>query len=139
MRVTGHFGPKPSRPLDTSAPSHLGPKPSRPHLKINSRTPRPLVTSAPSHLGPIALVISAPDRQIVKIFHIFALFCSLYYFSPFLKLYPSQVQASTMKFRAQYPPILAQKVVDTFAKSRLSLVRITKLGCFIVIIIMYKV
>ena len=38
--VTGHFGPKPSRPLDTSAPSHLGPKPSRPHLKINSWTLR---------------------------------------------------------------------------------------------------
>ena len=58
--VTGHFGPKPSRPLDTSAPSHLGPKPSRPHLKINSWTLRPLVISAPSHLGPTALVTSAP-------------------------------------------------------------------------------
>ena len=39
--VTGHFGPKPSRPLDTSALSHLGPKPSRPHLEKN-----------PGHLGP---------------------------------------------------------------------------------------
>ena len=58
--VTGHFGPKPSRPLDTSAPSHLGPKPSRPHLKINSWTFRPLVISAPSHLGPTALVTSVP-------------------------------------------------------------------------------
>ena len=60
LKVTGHFGPKPSRPLDTSAPSHLGPKPSRPHLKIISWTLRPLVSSAPSHLGPIAIVTSAP-------------------------------------------------------------------------------
>ena len=58
--VTGHFGPKPSRPLDTSAPSHLGPKPSRPHLEKKSWTPRPLVRSAPSHLGPTVLVTSAP-------------------------------------------------------------------------------
>ena len=59
--ISVYIGPKPSRPLDTSAPSHFGPKPSRPHLKINSWTPRHLVTSAPSHLGPIALVTSAPD------------------------------------------------------------------------------
>ena len=58
--VTGHVGPKPSRPLHTSAPSHLGPKPSRPHLKINSWTLRSLVMLAPSHLGPTALVTSAP-------------------------------------------------------------------------------
>ena len=80
IKVTGHFGPKPSRPLDTSAPSHLGPKPSRPHLKINSWTLRPLVISAPSHLGPTALVTSAPVWK----FEYFLYFCTIFaYYNSF--------------------------------------------------------
>ena len=93
--VTGHFGPKPSRPLDTSAPSHLGPKPSRPHLKINSWTLRPLVISAPSHLGPTALVTSAPVWKLKY----FLYFCTIFaYYNSFSVL---KVQSSPMKFRAQ--------------------------------------
>ena len=50
-RIYRHFGPKPSRSLDTSAPNHLGPSHFGPsHLGPSYLCPTD--TSAPSHLGP---------------------------------------------------------------------------------------
>ena len=50
-KIYRHFGPKPSRPLDTSAPNHLGPSHFGPsHLGPSHLGPTD--TSAPSHLGP---------------------------------------------------------------------------------------
>ena len=105
--VTGHFGPKPSRPLDTSAPSHLGPKPSRPHLKINSWTLRPLVISAPSHLGPTVLVTSAPVWKFKYILY----FCTIFAYYNSFQRFESNMSHESNGISSSVPALVLRKNV----------------------------